>query len=76
MEKYLFAKNINTRTKEFQLSEELLDLRYELGLTFEETAEILGKSKREYLDYECGEDTVSIDDYKKAIKKLKRKKRG
>lgn len=58
-------------TKQFKLSEELLDLRFALGLSFYETAAFLNLDPKVYIEYEYANTDLSPDDYQAVIDKLK-----
>ena len=53
------------KTKQFELSERILDIRYELGLNFHEMTELLNMKPEEYIDFEYGNTNISVDDYLK-----------
>lgn len=72
---YFFANNNpaivkEINTEQFQLSEQLLDLRYAHGLTFEEAAKLLGIPEDIYISYEYGDSAISIMEYVSVIDKL------
>lgn len=58
-------------TEQFKLSEELLDLRFALGLSFYETAQFLELDPSVYIKYEYADTDLSPDDYQAIIDKLK-----
>lgn len=58
-------------TEQFKLSEELLDLRFALGLTFYETANFLNLDPKIYIKYEYADTDLSPNDYQTIIDKLK-----
>ncbi|HFI0402111.1 TPA: hypothetical protein ACGOWV_000310 [Streptococcus suis] len=58
-------------TKQFELSEELMDLRFKLGLTEEQMAKIIQIPIQDYLSMEFGLETIPIDRYESAISKMK-----
>lgn len=58
-------------TEQFKLSEELLDLRFALGLTFYETAKFLDLNPKVYIKYEYADTDLSPADYQAIIDKLK-----
>ncbi|HFI0026742.1 TPA: hypothetical protein ACGOVU_002078 [Streptococcus suis] len=58
-------------TKQFELSEELMDLRFKLGLTEEQMAKIIQIPIQDYLSMEFGQETIPIDRYESAISKMK-----
>lgn len=72
MNKYFFSTDNEylqekMKKESFKLSEKLLDLRYDIGLSFEETAELLNLKAEDYLDYEYGEDSIPISSYNRCI---------
>ena len=58
-------------TEQFKLSEELLDLRFALGLSFYETAKWLNLDPNVYIKYEYADTDLSPNDYQDIIDKLK-----
>lgn len=58
-------------TEQFKLSEELLDLRFALGLSFYETAAFLDLDPKVYIEYEYTNTDLSPDDYQTVIDKLR-----
>lgn len=58
-------------TEQFKLSEEILDLRFALGLSFYETAAFLDLEPKVYIKYEYANTDLSPDDYQAIIDKLK-----
>lgn len=58
-------------TEQFKLSEDLLDLRFALGLSFYETAQFLELDPNVYIKYEYANTDLSPDDYQAIIDKLK-----
>jgi len=58
-------------TEQFKLSEELLDLRFALGLSFYETAKWLDLDPRVYIKYEYADTDLSPSDCQAVINKLK-----
>lgn len=58
-------------TEQFKLSEELLDLRFALGLSFYETAAFLDLDPKVYIEYEYANTDLSPDDYQTVIDKLR-----
>lgn len=58
-------------TEQFKLSEELLDLRFALGLSFYETAQFLELGPNVYIKFEYADTDLSPDDYRTIIDKLK-----
>ncbi len=58
-------------TEQFKLSEEILDLRFALGLSFYETAKLLDLDPNIYIKYEYADTDLSPNDYQDIIDKLK-----
>lgn len=58
-------------TEQFKLSEEILDLRFALGLSFYETAKLLDLDPNIYIKYEYADTELSPNDYQDIIDKLK-----
>lgn len=58
-------------TEQFKLSEEILDLRFALGLSFYETAKFLDLDPKVYIEYEYSNTDLSPNDYQAIIDKLK-----
>lgn len=58
-------------TEQFKLSEELLDLRFALGLSFYETAQFLELDPSIYIKYEYADTDLSPSNYQAVINKLK-----
>lgn len=58
-------------TEQFKLSEELLDLRFALGLSFYETTKLLNLDPNVYIKYEYADTDLSPNDYQAIIDKLK-----
>lgn len=58
-------------TEQFKLSEKILDLRFALGLSFYETAELLNLNPNVYIKYEYADIDLSPDDHQAIIDKLK-----
>lgn len=58
-------------TEQFKLSEELLNLRFALGLSFYETAKLLNLDPNVYIKYEYADTDLSPNDYQAIIDKLK-----
>ena len=57
-------------TEQFVLSEKLMDLRYELALSEQEMAEIVGKSLQDYLRLEYVMESIPMEEYEKALQKV------
>ena len=58
-------------TEQFKLSEEILDLRFALGLSFYETAAFLDLDPKVYIEYEYANTDLSPDNYQAVIDKLR-----
>lgn len=58
-------------TEQFKLSEELLDLRFALGLSFYETAQFLELDPSVYIKYEYADTDLNPSNYQAVINKLK-----
>ena len=58
-------------TEQFKLSEEILDLRFALGLSFYETAQFLEIDPNVYIKYEYADTDLGPDNYQIIINKLK-----
>lgn len=58
-------------TEQFKLSEELLDLRFALGLSFYETAAFLDLDPKVYIEYEYANTNLNVESYQAVIDKLK-----
>lgn len=73
--KYFFTKDNEyiqnkIKTKQFELSEKILDKRYELKLGFYEMAELLELSPEDYIDYEYGDTSIPVESYLKVLEQL------
>ena len=53
-------------TEQFAISEQLMDLRYELALSEQEMAEIVDKSLQDYLLLESASESIPVDEYEEA----------
>ena len=62
-------------SEQYKYSEELLDLRYDNGLSLQDMVHMTELTKHEYLSLECSDITIDIDEYKKAIDKVNNKLR-
>lgn len=62
-------------TKEFALSEAILDERFNKGLDVYEAAKIVNLSLNEYMDIEYALKTIPIKTYKATLEKLKNYKK-
>lgn len=63
------AEIINT--DQFKISEEILDIRFEKGLSFDEAAEEVGLSRENYIKFEYGDSDINVSEYRKVLHKLK-----
>ena len=59
-----------TKTEQFELSEKLMDKRYELGLSLREMSSITGETPVGYMRLEYGDVDIPIKYYKKALNNL------
>lgn len=57
-------------SKQYELSDVLLDKRYQLNLSFEEIVKIVGLNEDDYIKYEYGDTDISVDNYYTAIEKI------
>lgn len=62
-------------TKEFALSEAILDERFNKGLDIYEAAKIVNLSLNEYMDIEYALKTIPIETYQATLEKLKNYKK-
>lgn len=62
-------------TEQFKLSEEILDLRFALGLSFYETAQFLELDPNDYIKFEYADTDLSPADYQAIIDKLETHKK-
>lgn len=62
-------------TKEFALSEAILDERFNKGLDIYEAAKIVNLSLNEYMDIEYACKTIPIETYQATLEKLKNYKK-
>lgn len=60
-------------SEQYKYSEELLDLRYDNGLSLQDMVHMTELTKHEYLSLECSDITIDIDEYKEAINKVNNK---
>ena len=58
-------------TDQFKISEEILDARFEKGLSFEEAAKIAELPQEKYIKFEYGDNDISVSEYRKVLRKLK-----
>ena len=63
------AEIINT--DQFKISEEILDTRFEKGLSFAEAVQVVGLSKENYIKFEYGDTDINVSEYRKVLHKLK-----
>ena len=59
------------KTEHFILSEEILDIRFEKKLTFDEAAEILDIPRETYIKFEYGDDDIDVSEYREVLRKLR-----
>ena len=66
---------VNTimNSEQYKYSEELLDLRYDNGLSLQDMIHMTELTKHEYLSLECSDITIDVGEYKKAINKVNNK---
>ena len=62
-------------SEQYKYSEELLDLRYDNGLSLQDMIHMTELTKHEYLSLECSDMTIDVDEYKEAINKVNNKLR-
>lgn len=55
-------------TPQFELSEKLLDKRYELNLTIEQLAQITQETSENYLKMEYASSDIPVERYNEALK--------
>lgn len=60
-------------SEQYKYSEELLDLRYDNGLSLQDMVHMTELTKHEYLSLECSDITIDVDEYKEAINKVNNK---
>lgn len=58
-------------TDQFKISEEILDTRFEKGLSFDEAAEVVGLPRENYIKFEYGDSDINVSEYRKVLRKLK-----
>lgn len=58
-------------TDQFKISEEILDTRFEKGLSFDEAAQVAGLSREKYIKFEYGDSDINVSEYRKVLRKLK-----
>lgn len=58
-------------TDQFKISEEILDIRFKKGLSFDEAAQVVGLSPEKYIKFEYGDSDINVSEYCKVIHKLK-----
>lgn len=59
-------------TEQFKLSEELMDLRFELSFSEQEMAQIIDISLQEYLQMEFAMEDIPIEKYRTALEKVRK----
>lgn len=57
-------------TPQFELSEKLLDKRYELDLTIEQLAQITQETIENYVKMEYASSDIPVERYSEALKKI------
>ena len=57
-------------TEQFKLSEELMDLRFELSFSEQNMAQIIDISLQEYLQMEFAMEDIPIEKYRTALEKV------
>ena len=63
------AEIINT--DQFKISEEILDARFEKGLSFDEAAQVAGLLREKYIKFEYGDNDINLSEYRNVLRKLK-----
>lgn len=58
-------------TDQFKISEEILDARFEKGLSFDEAAQVVGLSREKYIKFEYGDNDISVSEYRDVLRKLR-----
>lgn len=58
-------------TDQFKISEEILDIRFKKGLSFDEAAEVVGLPRENYIKFEYGDTDINVSEYHKVLRKLK-----
>ena len=58
-------------TDQFKISEEILDIRFKKGLSFDDAAQVVGLSQEKYIKFEYGDSDINVSDYRKVLRKLK-----
>ena len=59
-------------TEQFKLSEELMDLRFELSFSEQNMAQIIDISLQEYLQMEFAMEDIPIEKYRTALEKVRK----
>lgn len=59
-------------TEQFKLSEELMDLRFELSFSEQDMAQIIDISLQEYLQMEFAMEDILIEKYRTALEKVRK----
>ena len=67
-------KKINNilNSEQFQYSEQIMEIRIELGLSIKRIANIIGVTEYKYLDLEYSSLDISVEEYKDALEKLQK----
>ena len=58
-------------TDQFKISEEILDTRFEKGLSFDEATSVVGLSRDKYIKFEYGDTDINVSEYRNVLCKLK-----
>lgn len=58
-------------TDQFKISEEILNARFERGLSFNEAAQVVGLSRENYIKFEYSDTDINVSEYRKVLRKLK-----
>lgn len=58
-------------TDQFKISEEILDVRFEKGLSFDEAVQVVGMPREKYIKFEYGDDDIDVSEYCEVLRKLR-----
>lgn len=58
-------------TDQFKISEEILNARFEKGLSFDDAVQVVGLSREKYIKFEYGDNDINISEYCNVLRKLK-----
>lgn len=58
-------------TDQFKISEEILDTRFEKGLSFDEAVQAVGLSREKYIKFEYGDNDISVSEYRNVLRRLR-----